>query len=130
MLSLIIGGVVIIGCAITINQQKKAEACKREKLLDFILSKYNEIVCAVEERRLFYVAMTRAKDRLYLIANKNIKSKFILELEGKIINQQNLKCPNCKTADLIKRTGITNNKEWAFMGCSNYVYGCDYQRWL
>ena len=33
-----------------------------------------------EERRLFYVAMTRAKEMLYLIADSSNESKFISEI--------------------------------------------------
>lgn len=83
-----------------------------------------------EERRLFYVAMTRAKERLYLITDDKSKSKFILELEGNDELQPLKKCPNCISADLIKRSGVTKNKEWAFWGCSNYVYGCEFQEWF
>ncbi len=83
-----------------------------------------------EERRLFYVAMTRAKEQLYLITEDRNKSKFILELEGKISNELIQKCPNCITADLVRRSGQKNGKEWAFLGCSNYSYGCDFQKWL
>lgn len=34
-----------------------------------------------EERRLFYVALTRTKNNLYLLVNKNSKSIFIKEIE-------------------------------------------------
>ena len=39
------------------------------------------------------------------------------------------KCPKCKTADLIKRSGITKGRQWSFYGCSNYIYGCRYKEW-
>ena len=35
-----------------------------------------------EERRLFYVALTRAKERVILVADCAHKSKFIKELEA------------------------------------------------
>ena len=37
-----------------------------------------------EERRIFYVAMTRAKDELYLFTSEAMSSEFISELEGYI----------------------------------------------
>lgn len=83
-----------------------------------------------EERRLFYVAMTRAKEQLYLITDDSNKSKFILELEGEASNELIQKCPNCITADLVKRSGETNGRNWAFLGCSNFAYGCDHKIWL
>jgi DNA helicase-4 len=83
-----------------------------------------------EERRLFYLAMTRAKEKVYFIADRAAKSKFILELERESGNLGLRKCPRCVTADLVKRSGIKNGKPWAFWGCANYAYGCDYQEWI
>lgn len=83
-----------------------------------------------EERRLFYVALTRAKDMVYLVADAINKSKFITELEAGTPNSPIKKCPKCKTADAVKRSGTKNGKQWAFYGCSNYLYGCDYKEWV
>ena len=82
-----------------------------------------------EERRLFYVAMTRAKEHLYLIADNKHKSKFILELENDFNQLESQKCPNCKTVDLVLQTGFTNGNPWSFYGCTNFAFGCDYQQW-
>jgi DNA helicase IV len=83
-----------------------------------------------EERRLFYVALTRAKETVYLISDNSYKSKFIAELETEDQNNQIKKCPRCVTADLIKRSGSKNGKNWSFWGCSNFNYGCNYQEWI
>jgi len=40
-----------------------------------------EVFHLAEERRLFYVALTRAKERVYLIVNKGRPSAFVEELE-------------------------------------------------
>lgn len=82
-----------------------------------------------EERRLFYVALTRAKVKTSLIANKKFASKFILELEstfeGKTDNAK--KCPRCLSGDLT----LINGKNSVFLGCSNFpIYGCEYKKWL
>lgn len=82
-----------------------------------------------EERRLFYVAMTRAKEHVYFIADSTYKSKFIAELEVGDSATEIKKCPKCLTADLNLKSGITNGKKWEFYGCSNYLYGCDYKEW-
>ncbi|MEM5948942.1 3'-5' exonuclease [Spirochaetia bacterium 38H-sp] len=82
-----------------------------------------------EERRLFYVAMTRAKENVYFIADSSYKSKFIAELELEDNDTEIRKCPRCKTADLVKRSGTTNGRQWVFWGCSNFLYGCNYQEW-
>ena len=69
-----------------------------------------------EERRLFYVAMTRAKHRLTLIANAQAPSPFIMELIQRQRNRPGLQvissgdptktCPICKAGFLIARDGI------------------------
>ena len=86
-----------------------------------------------EERRLFYVALTRAKVKTSLISNNKFTSKFILELEGDDVISKSKKCPRCKSGDLILKKGITekSGKEWAFYCCTNYAsYGCDYKWWV
>jgi DNA helicase IV len=74
--------------------------------------------------------MTRAKELLYFVADSSYKSKFIAELEVENVASQIKKCPKCKTADLVKRSGTKNGNEWAFYGCSNFLYGCNYQEWV
>ena len=48
-----------------------------------------------EERRLFYVAMTRAKEHTYFISNEVYQSKFISEIENKTEDEADKKCPKC-----------------------------------
>jgi len=98
-----------------------------DSLLNLLLSKSDQFENS-EERRLFYVALTRARERVYLIANKDNKSKFILELETGETGTDLKKCPKCKTGSLsIKKEGFSKNgKKYFFYGCSNYRYGCDY----
>ncbi|WDD97049.1 UvrD-helicase domain-containing protein [Thalassomonas actiniarum] len=96
-----------------------------------------------EERRLFYVALTRAKDHVYLLADQQKPSEFIRELltdqypinkeaadsyglsaawtektgqNGSASSQTN--CRVCKTGVLTARSGRYGN----FYGCSNYPY--------
>lgn len=84
-----------------------------------------------EERRLFYVALTRAKERVILVADRAHKSKFITELEASNSEESQKKCPLCITADAVLRTGTKKNGDpWAFYGCSNHLYGCEYQEWV
>ncbi|MBC6992240.1 UvrD-helicase domain-containing protein [Hymenobacter sp. BT491] len=80
-----------------------------------------------EERRLFYVALTRAKEQVILVTDPARKSKFINELEGKAPLRALKKCPVCVTADLVKRCGTTKGTPWAFYGCTNYAYGCSFR---
>lgn len=73
-----------------------------------------------EERRAFYVAMTRTKKHLYLIANEQIKSKFLVEIETREESEA-LPCPWCETGILQEKTGTHGD----FYGCNNFPY-CNY----
>ena len=77
-----------------------------------------------EERRLFYVALTRARRAVFLIADRTSPSAFVVELErgGYDVvnfgeNPRSLKrCPVCKEGNLVVREG----KNSSFVGCSFY----------
>jgi DNA helicase-4 len=99
-----------------------------DTVLNLLLSESDQFENG-EERRLFYVAMTRAKETLILITDSAYKSKFIAELEIDNGNTSIKKCPRCKTADLRLKSGVTNDKKWSFYSCTNYVYGCNYRQW-
>ena len=45
-----------------------------------LISHENENLKFSEERRLFYVALTRSKNNVYLLVNKNKPSQFIKEI--------------------------------------------------
>lgn len=71
-------------CVIIINNENNIlgipNKIKDEKVLDYV-KRTGDNYPYSEERRLFYVAMTRTKNDLYLLVNKNNKSIFIKELE-------------------------------------------------
>jgi len=85
-----------------------------------------------EERRLFYVAITRARHRVYLICDMLKCSPFVeellqdgypLELEEFITPSEQLhalkaSCPTCTQGYLTTRTNRKNEKK--FIGCTNY----------
>lgn len=98
-----------------------------DPVLNLLLSEADQFENG-EERRLFYVAMTRAKEKVYFVADSNFKSKFILELEVESKEATGMKCPNCKNADVVLRKSGTakNGNTYKFYGCSNYAYGCEY----
>ncbi len=81
-----------------------------------------------EERRLFYVAMTRARELVYFVTDSSFKSKFISEIEAESLQSPNKKCPQCRSADLVlRKSGIAKNgNTYKLFGCSNYLYGCDF----
>ncbi len=75
-----------------------------------------------EERRLMYVAMTRVKNKVFLLTNQKNKSLFIREMEKKNKLRENIKlCRECG-GELVARTGPYST----FYGCSNFPY-CTYK---
>ncbi len=82
-----------------------------------------------EERRLLYVAITRAKRAAFLLSNTVRRSVFateIAEMDG-VSDSASLArsnpCPDCSTGDLKMRSGPYSQ----FFGCSNYP-DCTYSR--
>lgn len=82
-----------------------------------------------EERRLFYVALTRAKRKVYLLTQQDSPSRFIKEIidnqDGSVVLEKTQAdgetapvqiCPKCKTGFLIERSRPFG----LFMGCSTY----------
>lgn len=82
-----------------------------------------------EERRLFYVALTRAKKKVWLLTMKDNESIFVKEMRqmyGKQIDMERYTCPLCG-GKIIKRNGPYGT----FLGCSNYrTQGCKFKRKL
>ena len=80
-----------------------------------------------EERRLYYVALTRAKKKAYIMTVDGKESEFAMELKrkyGEEIKREQFTCPECG-GRLKRRTG----KYGDFLGCLNYsTTGCKYTR--
>lgn len=80
-----------------------------------------------EERRLFYVALTRAKKKAFLVTVSNQESEFAMELKeryGEELKREQWECPLCG-GKLLKKSGPYGE----FFGCSNYKSsGCTYKR--
>jgi len=100
-----------------------------DPVLELVLAK-KENVPNAEERRLFYVAVTRARKHVYLIASENAPSSFVVEISGedypirisKPRSIGNFSCPLCKTGVILLRRGEFGE----FFSCSNYPY-CTYR---
>lgn len=95
---------------------------ENENLIDLILDR-EEKYPFEEERRLFYVAMTRCKKGLFFMVDYDIKSEFIMEIEeDKSIKFDNRYyksrdvCPKCFIGILIEK----NNDNREYKICSNY----------
>ncbi len=97
-----------------------------DPLLDLVLTAPEEHPNA-EERRLFYVALTRAKRRACLLEEGGPRSPFVEELlqaGGGIQtfgspNATDAICPECKKGHLVQRANESGGR---FYGCSNYPY--------
>ena len=80
-----------------------------------------------EERRLFYVALTRAKRKVFMITVNNQESDFTMELRSRYreeLKREQFECPLCG-GRLFKKSGPYGE----FFGCSNYkTTGCTYER--
>lgn len=97
-----------------------------DPLLSWVLTKSDRFEFA-EERRLFYVAITRTKNTTYILAPENKQSHFVKELKsnydvsvepaGQSV-QTNPQCPRCQTGHLLLRGN--NGKYGSFLGCTNY----------
>ncbi|SNY58484.1 DNA helicase-4 [Arsukibacterium tuosuense] len=98
-------------------------------LLEALLPAKEDFTFA-EERRLFYVAVTRARHRVYLITDMAVASEFIIELLNEnypvelnefdtSLSQQLfhlIKCIKCKTGSMVPRAGQFGS----FFGCNKY----------
>lgn len=109
-----------------------------DPILGYVLSQ-PETYPYAEERRLFYVAITRAKKHSYVLYKESCPSSFIADIyldESKCNHyndekQENgvisLLCPMCKNGMLkAMKTGENQYNKWAFYACTNRTAGCPY----
>lgn len=97
-------------------------------ILQLLLEKCDQYPDA-EERRLFYVALTRAKKKVFILTLEGYESSFVRELRtqyGEMLRQERFSCPLCG-GKLQKKTGPYGE----FLGCCNYrTTGCKYTKSL
>lgn len=97
-----------------------------DPILDFVLSKKEGYPFA-EERRLFYVAMTRARMHVYILYNEDKASPFVGEFMLKLERGSYL-CPRCLEGKIIavKEGVASNGVKYRCFKCSNDESGCDF----
>ena len=103
-----------------------------DPLLELVLAAPDEHPNA-EERRLLYVAMTRARRQVFLLADGGPPSPFVQELiegnRGVAVfgrsPEQEAPCPQCVEGHLVRRENARNGS--AFYGCSNWPY-CEHRQ--
>lgn len=96
-----------------------------DKVLNLVLTNAEEFEFA-EERRLFYVAITRTKNRTFIFTENRNPSPFFKEFAvsnsvcfisvRQTANEGQEKCPLCKTGNLLK---VEHDGKY-FVGCSNF----------
>lgn len=105
-------------------------------VLKYVLSEPDAYAFS-EERRVFYVGITRAKKHTWVLYDMNNPSPFVkefvktLELEikpGAGIPESEL-CPKCHCGRIkvIKKGRAVNGNPYATYACTNEKYGCDYR---
>lgn len=96
-----------------------------DELLNLVIPRPETFPYA-EERRLFYVAMTRASRGSYLLYNSRDPSRYIREMQeivGSDLRFETIKgreirmCPKCMSGQMVERSGPNDSK---FLGCSRY----------
>ena len=97
-----------------------------DPVLTYVLSEEDHFTYA-EERRLFYVAITRAKEHTYVLYDRNNPSDFVMEIDGNK-DSGNPVCPRCKNGNLeVRREGTTRYGNKFFWYCCNNGV-CDYNK--
>lgn len=102
-------------------------------LIEMMLPKLEEYKFA-EERRVFYVTLTRCKEHVFIMSHEESASPFTTELKamGELVSTDTLEpsngaaqvtstaCPTCETGVLVARSN------GSFQSCSNFPL-CDYK---
>lgn len=100
-----------------------------DPILNAVLSESEDYPHA-EERRLFYVALTRARHAVHLVIDRASPSSFFSEIKNShglvellgAAGIEAINCPSCKTGELVQRT----SEYGVFYGCSHYPL-CEYR---
>lgn len=105
-----------------------------DPILGYVLSK-PEAYPFSEERRLFYVAITRAKKHTYVMYKETCPSAFVSEI-GEVLRHNeplpnNMECPWCKNGILrgVWEKNYQGGVTYRLYRCTNYTAGCQY-KWM
>lgn len=101
-----------------------------DPVLEYLLSQQEESVEFAEERRVFYVAITRAKINTTIFYRSSRPSVFVDEIIDDQEQDGFKKCPNCGYGHLkiLKQGWAKTGKYFVSLGCTNAGGGCTYFR--
>ncbi len=97
-----------------------------DPVLDYVLSRQEHYEYA-EERRVFYVGLTRAKVHTVVLYDVHTPSPFITEIDSSVeLNTD--PCPLCGVGHrVVKYSGVAKNKRpYRVWGCDNKEANCQY----
>lgn len=116
--------VILLNC----NEGKFPSTITDDPVLSYVLSKADQYPDA-EERRVFYVGITRAKKHTYVVYDVLQPSPFVTEFIGAVNSGRHI-CPKCRNGYLyvVKRGKAKNGSGYECVKCSNTRAGCDYFR--
>lgn len=97
-----------------------------DPIMDYVLSDPEHYEYA-EERRVFYVGITRAKTHTVVLYNEDTPSPFVYEMDENVIQNPN-PCPWCgEGRRIVRYEGWTVNKtKYIAWGCDNKAANCQY----
>ena len=115
----------VIVNGLTANKYGFPSEIEDDSLLDLVLAQPDSYKNA-EERRLFYVAITRARHQVHLLVDRAKPSSFALELLNSEYDVQHIgrspdneqTCPEC-------RSGLIEERQGGFASCSNFPF-CEF----
>ncbi len=112
---------------INLNQGIMGMPAARENhpIAEVLLTKLDPYPHA-EERRLFYVAITRAREQTILISDSSRISPFVFEINPKLKGSGVKVCPKCHRGILEEHRSRKTGK--IYYSCTNKSGGCHYTR--
>ena len=105
-------------------------------ILKYVLSEPDSYAFS-EERRIFYVGITRAKKHTWVLYDINNPSPFVQEFVTTLAPEDKSAfdipeaecCPKCHCGHIrvVKKGKAINGNPYSVLACSNEKYGCDYR---